>query len=148
MIEGPEFWRLIENVDREALQEGDEDSAVEPLVDALSQLGEADIRDFETILTQCLYDIDGRAYAENAGRSGQSGDGFLYARCYVVANGQTHYDNVKADPTRMPKSLDEWCEALLYVSQRAWANVTGRDEEEWSHNTPLSYETGSNAANW
>ena len=83
-----------------------------------------------------LYDIDGESYADNAGESGQSGDGFLYARCYVVGCGKALYEEVKADPGKMPKSLDEWCEALLYTSQRAWAVVTGRDEEEWDHSSP------------
>jgi hypothetical protein len=118
------------------------------LVEALAEYGEAEIKQFEDILAQCLHDIDGRAYADQAGVSGQSSDGFLYARCYVVARGKKHYDSVKADPTRMPKSLDEWCESLLFVAQQAWAAATGEDEESWDHHAPVSYETGSVKANW
>jgi Protein of unknown function (DUF4240) len=142
------FWRLIGKIDRAALRDGDDEGAVEPLVEALAGCGEADIREFENLLSQCLYDIDGQAYADQAGQSGQSGDGFLYARCYVVAKGRKHYDAVRADPTKMPKSLDEWCESLLYVAPQAWAAATGNDEEAWDHDTPVSYETGSNKANW
>jgi len=39
-------------------------------------------------------------------------------------------------------------EALLYVGSRAWAKKTGADEEDWGVQTSVSYETGSNAANW
>jgi hypothetical protein len=95
-----------------------------------------------------LYDLDGEVYADHAGESGESGDAFLYARCYVVAKGKQHYESVKADPTMMPKSLDQWCEALLNVASKAWAIATGKDEEDWDHDSPLSYETGSNKANW
>ena len=142
------FWLLIGDVDRGLLRSGDAEVAVEPLVEALAGHSEADIRDFEDLLSQCLHDIDGRIYAEQAGESGRSGDGFLYARCYVVACGKAHYEKVLADPEKMPKSLDEWCEPLLYTAQRAWAAATGRDEEEWDHVAPTSYETGSNGANW
>lgn len=142
------FWRLIGKIDRDALSDGDEEGAVEPLIEALAEHAEGEIKEFENILAQCLYDLDGRAYADQAGESGQSDDGFLYARCYVVARGKKHYDSVKADPTKMPKSLDEWCESLLYVAQQAWVNATGKDEESWDHHAPVSYETGSNKAKW
>ena len=142
------FWRLIAKIDQGALRDGDEEGAVEPLAEALGECSEGDIKEFENILAQCLYDIDGEVYADEAEESGQSGDGFLYARCFVVAQGKQHYDEVKADPTKMPKSLDQWCESLLYVSQRAWAVATGEDEESWDHHAPVSYETGSNKANW
>ena len=143
-----EFWRLIGEIDRDALGDGDDEGAVEPLVEALTQHADTGIKEFENILAQCLYDLDGQAYADQAGDSGQSDDAFLYARCYVVASGKKQYDSVKADPTKMPKSLDEWCESLLYVAQQAWAVTTGRDEESWDHHAPVSYETGSNKANW
>jgi hypothetical protein len=142
------FWRLIGKTDRGALRDGDEVGAVEPLVEALAEYDEAEIKEFENILAQCLYDIDDPAYADEAGESGRSGDGFLYARCYVVAMGKKHYDSVKADPARMPKSLDEWCKSLLYVPQKAWAAATGGEPESWDHVPLVSYETGINKANW
>ena len=39
-------------------------------------------------------------------------------------------------------------EALLYLPQRAWALKYRRDEEEYPHIAPLSFETGSNRAGW
>jgi hypothetical protein len=142
------FWALIGKIDRSALRSGDEDGAVEPLIEALAKHSEEDILEFENILAQSLYDIDGRVYADAAGESGGSVDGFLYARCYVVANGKKYYEAVRADPTKMPKTLDEWCEPLLSVAQTAWAAATGKDEESWVSDTPVSYETGSNEPGW
>lgn len=147
-MDHPTFWRLIARIDGNALRHGDDESAVEPLVDALSDCTEDEIRGFEDILAASLYQLDGQTYADAAGQSGRSGDGFLYARCYVVARGETHYESVKANPAEMPDSLDEWCEPLLYVAQRAWARSTGNDEEEWDYQPPLNYETGSNRSNW
>ena len=145
------FWRLIDLIDNGALQAGDEEAAVAPVIEALAKYTEADIQGFQDILAQCLYDIDGQAFADQAGKSGQSGDGFLYARCYVVAKGKKHYEAVKMNPMEMPESLDEWCESLLYVAQHAWAAATGKDGDAWSgwsYHAPVSYETGSNKANW
>ena len=142
------FWQLIDTVDRAALRSGDEDGAVQPLIEALEACAEKQLQEFEDVLTECLYDIDSEAHADAAGASGQSGDGFLYARCYVVASGQTYYQSVLGDPAKMPRSIEEWCEPLLYVARRAWAASTGNDEEDWDHEGPLSYETGSNQANW
>jgi hypothetical protein len=143
-----EFWQVIQQIDHTALQECDDDGAVAPLIKHLSRVSESEIRDFENILAQTLYEIDSQMYAYHAGDSEKSGDGFLYARCFVVAKGQEFYHHVKTNPTNMPDSTDDWCESLLYVAQRAWAEATGNDEEDWDHDTPLSYETGSNENLW
>jgi hypothetical protein len=142
------FWQLIDQIDREALDDGNEDAAVEPLIRALTAWTESEIASFEDHLAYVLYDLDGQRYADEAGPSGKSGDGFLYARCYVVAKGHDYYDSVRANPKNMPKRLEQWCESLLYVPQRSWAIVTERDENEWNRVTPVSYETGSNYLQW
>ena len=58
------------------------------------------------------------------------------------------HESVKADPQLMPKSLDEWCEALLYVARNTWANASGGDPEAWPFHPSVSSETGSNARQW
>src|SRR5688572_591419 len=52
-MDQPEFWRLIDKIDRGALGHGDEQGAVEPLVHALAAYDEEDIQAFEDILAQC-----------------------------------------------------------------------------------------------
>lgn len=141
-----EFWRLIGKIDTAALERDDDNAAVRPLQEALTAKSEMELVAFAEQLAQKLYDLDGEMYAKNAGDSGNSDDGFLYVRCYVVAKGRKFYVNTLAHPAKMPQ--DQWCEALLYAHLHAWASITGRDESEWPFETALSYESGSNERLW
>jgi hypothetical protein len=138
------FWQLIDRIDGDVLME-DQDAAIEPLVAALSRLKPENIASFEEHMAQRLYALDGRRFAEQAGESSDSADGFLYARCFVVARGEMHYRRVLADPTLVPKSVDHWCEALLNAASTALELSTGNAGD---FETTVSYETGSNSAQW
>ncbi len=142
------FWTLIERIDRTQLETGDEDAAVAPLIAGVSLLVEPEIEGFEEQLAQALYALDSRAHEASSGESSGSDDCFLYARCFVVARGRKHYELVLEDPTRMPKTLEEWCEALLFVGPRAWAQKTGGDPDAWPFTPSVSYESGSNTEKW
>lgn len=144
MTEG-DFWELIETIDDEALFDGDEDAAVEPLIEALTELKPKKIQAFQEHLAKALYRLDGQAWAEHAGDSGGSSDGFLYVRCFVVACGREIYEEVLAEPAKMSEYADEWCEGLLSAAEEAWLERTG---EEWEFETTVSYETGSNEEQW
>lgn len=143
-----EFWKLIALIDVSALDEGCEDEAIEPLQAALNMKSESELFGFEEVLSQQLYAIDGEIFADNAGESAGSDDGFLYARCFVVAKGRAYYDAVQSDPACMPKSIEQWCESLLYPQRTAWAKQTGNDRFAWPFTASVSYESGSNAALW
>ncbi len=143
-----DFWKLISLVDTDALDEGDEDGAVERLTEVLAKIGESEIGEFEELLAQHLYKLDGKKWCDESGDSSRSTDGFLYARCYVVAKGQPYYEAVLGNPSLMPKSYDEWAESLLYVATQAWAEATGKDEEDFELFPSVSYETGSNESQW
>jgi len=143
-----EFWKLIELVDLQALENGDEDQALVSLSSAMAEMDVSSIEAFQEQLSQALHAIDGENYADNAGDSGTSDDGFLYARCYVVARGKDYYSRVKAAPEEMPKSLEQWCESLLYVAPNAWATKTGNDPSDWDFDATVSYESGSNETLW
>lgn len=143
-----EFWQLIGSVDQQALAEGDEDGAIDPLEKRLESFDVRGLEAFEEHLSQVLYALDGEVYADQAGEAGDSDDGFLYVRCFVVARGREHYEATLKDPALIPETLDEWCEALLYPHRRAWAKITGSDESEWTYDASVSYESGSNEALW
>jgi hypothetical protein len=144
-----DFWKLISRIDTKALDRGDEEAAVSPLLKALSDgYGEKEMMAFEEILSQKLFAIDGEIYAKNAGESGESDDAFLYARLYIVAKGQKFYESVLANPKKIPKSLDQWCESLLYQHRIAWATLTGKDEADWPFEPSVSFESGSNPELW
>jgi hypothetical protein len=144
-----EFWDTISKIDITALDRGDNDAAVRPVQMALCCLKkESELNAFEEILAQKLYALDGEVYAKNAGESGTSDDAFLYIRLYVVARGQKYYEAVLADPTKMPRSLDQWCEALLSPHRYAWARLTGKGVSDWPFSPSVSYESGSNGELW
>ena len=143
-----DFWKHIEQIDRTALGLGKENVAIRPLEVSLSTLTPADLESFEEHLSQCLFTLDGRAYADAAGESAGSDDAFLYARCFVVAQGREHYEATLKDPSLMPQTLAGWCESLLYVHHRAWAALTGKNESEWAFEAAVSFESGSNIELW
>lgn len=145
MMTDEQFWTLVGAVDRDALDEGDEEASLAPLVEALADSSAEDIKSFEDHLSTALYRLDGERYANEAGISGGSDDGFLYARAYVVAKGRGFYESVLKDPAKMPKRVDYWCESLLSVSASAWEASQG---DEWDYFAEPSYETGSNVAQW
>lgn len=143
-----EFWNLVARVNLRALDCGDGEAAVLPVRAGLLGKTEAELADFEEALTQKLFAINGEAYAKNAGESGGSDDAFLYARLYVVAKGREFYEAVRSHPERMPKSIREWCEPLLYVHKYAWEALTGRSASQWPFSPTVSYESGSNPNLW
>jgi hypothetical protein len=143
-----EFWILIALVDQRALDRREQEAAVRPVQLALSKKKEAELVEFEEALAQKLYAIDGEAYAKNAGEYGRSDDPFLYVRLYVVARGREYYESVRTHPERMPKTIGESCESLLYVHKYAWEKLTGLSASEWPYSPTVSYESGSNADLW
>ena len=143
-----EFWSLIGLIDLDALEQQDEEAAVSPLEIALVAKSIPKIEGFYSLLAHALYEIDGETYADNAGDAGGSDDGFLYARCYVVARGRDFYNAVKSDPSQMPQDLNQWCESLLYVAPNAWGRITGSEPNQWEFYPEVSFETGHNISQW
>lgn len=146
-MDSAKFWQMIRLIDREALQQGDDRGSVEPLRQALAACEPEAICRFADQLAQALYDLDGLEYSDSSGANALSAEGFLYARCYVVALGRDHYEAVRSDPTLMPQSLEQWCEPLLYAACDAWEDAVGANEP-WTYQAPVNYQTGSNRAQW
>ena len=139
------FWQLIECLDWE--NEGDDDAVIEPLVQALANLPNANIHQFEDILAEKLWLLDTGEHAEASIRDQEkdyvSVDGFLYDRCCVVANGKELYEEVLHDPSKFPTGLS--FERLLSVASLAYERKTGK---AFVHIPRKSYETYSNEAGW
>ena len=111
------FWQIISLFDWE---EKRPDDIMEPAIRALSQYSESEIRAFDECLAEKLYALDGEKYAAQLGWKGDeyfSVDGFLYARCGVVANGKALYEKVLRNPELMPKDCS--FEPLLYLAEKA-----------------------------
>jgi hypothetical protein len=144
------FWAIIDRLDWS--RTGDDERVVEPAVRALAEMTLADIQSFQDIMAAKLHALDGRKWAREAGpgiwwSEGPtpccSADGFLYARCVVVANGPTFFDKVLADPTAMPKDME--FESLLYIARSAEERKTGASD---GLDSPVSFETFSNEGGW
>ncbi len=141
------FWELIGLLDWS--KEGNDEAVLEPLVAALAAGPMRHIYEFEDLLSQKLYALDGIIYARNIGQSAYrdgayfSPDIFLYARCCAVANGRETYEQVLKNSEIMPKDIDFG--ALLRASQEAFKRKTGRNLD---YIPAYPIETYSNHAGW
>ncbi len=137
------FWNIITLFDWS--NTGNDDAVIEPAIRELSKMPEAAILAFYDLLSEKLYLLDGRAYAEHSVSSneGISSDLFLYARCAVVANGRELFEKVLKNPSQFPQYL--YFEALLDIPEHAWLRRTGRS---LSYVPKYIYETGFNPNGW
>lgn len=141
------FWRIIGLFNWK--KTGDDDEVLKPAVTALSVMSVEDIQRFNDILAEKLFALDTEAHAREVGeyayREGEyfSGDGFLYSRCVVVANGRSLFEAVLNDPKQMPKDMD--FEAILSLAGQAFEEQTGA---EFEYDSPVSYESFSNKSGW
>lgn len=125
-----DFWILISRINWSAPEES---AVVEPLVDDLSRLPVEKIAGFQRVLTERLFELDTARHAREIGAGsygsdeGFSVDHFLDVRCAVVANGESYFRSVLADPQRMPK--DVTFEPLLALAESAYRRKTGRSVE-------------------
>jgi Protein of unknown function (DUF4240) len=109
------------------------------LTDHLADHGAADICDFADHLARALHALDTPAHYRAAATS------FLDVRCAAVAAGSIAYRQVLASPARLGAYLPAAGSTLLAVAERAFETST---RGTWRHETPVSYETGSNADAW
>jgi uncharacterized protein DUF4240 len=133
-----EFWQLVKTLGRNA-----DDDDFDRLVARLASRPEADITGFADRLAAALWALDTPAHHAAAGTA--SDDVFLYIRCAAVVGGRRTYDRVLRRPATLRKFADDEAELLLTVAERAYERATG---SLWEHETPVSYETGGNAAAW
>ncbi|MBB1157207.1 MULTISPECIES: DUF4240 domain-containing protein [Amycolatopsis] len=144
-----EFWALVSLVRRDP--PATDQAAFAPLEAELGRRGEAEIKQFEDILAQRLYDLDrSELAAVPSAATGLplSSDSFLYYRGAVVLAGEQAYRSVLEDPEKFRSYTGVGgpeAEFLLYVAQHAYESSTGK---EWEHVSPVDYETGSNPAGW
>lgn len=141
-----DFWDIISLLDWE---KADDEAIVEPVVAHLATLPVGMIYQFEDKLSEKLYQLDQKVFAEQDNDNGYRKDNyfsvdiFLYARACVVANGQEVFQKVVNHPSEFPK--DVTFEALLYVAVEAYKRKTG---ENMRYLRQYNYETFSNKVGW
>lgn len=119
------------------------------MITYLSELPDEEIFAFDDIMAELLYSLDTKRNYNVASKYEEycSDDSFLYSRCVALVNGADFYE--KARNGKADKDIWKYeFEAILYVPARAWAKKHNDDESNYPHLSPLSYETGSNTAEW
>lgn len=140
------FWKTMELCDWE--NEGDDELVLMPVINYLASQDNNDIFEFDNQMAELLYALDTKILAEQCKKSQGyfSDDEFLYSRCVALINGTDFYEEALQGKTKVMWSME--FESLLYVPMIAWALKNQKDEEEYPHETSVSYETGSNEAAW
>ncbi|MER5458664.1 DUF4240 domain-containing protein [Micromonospora sp. NPDC002389] len=136
-MEREEFWRLVESMGPQP-----DDDGFDRLTAELATLSVPDIQAFEDHLAALLHGLDTHAHARAARARG---DWFLYVRCAVVVSGRAAYEEVLADPHKLRRFARREAEPLLFVASHAYERSTGLP---WRHESPVSYESGSNLTGW
>ncbi len=133
-MEKAQFWRMIEAA--KATSEGECEGQVESLISALAALPAKEIIAFDRILDELLAqsyrnDLWAAAYLINGGCSD---DGFEYFRGWLIAQGETVFENALRNPETLAEVdsalMDEGqaeCEDLLYVASEAYEAKTGSE---------------------
>lgn len=141
------FWEIISLLDWN--KAGDDEAIVEPAKARLAAGSVRHILEFADLLSEKLYALDCRKFAEQIGEDAWfpdryfSVDNFLYARCCVVANGREMYEKVLAEPALMPKDIT--FEELLYLPSEAYERKMGK---AYNYTPAFPIETYSNHAGW
>lgn len=150
------FWQLIEVLGGEAGIETCEgfEEACAGLTEVLARETMGQIIGFAERLAEALYRLDQEDFGTlpvlgmelpDGSPFPQSDDGFLYSRAAVVAAGRRVYESVFGRPERFAPFTAHHCEALLYVHEEAFEQVTGT---EWDRLTRYDYESCSNKDGW
>ena len=124
------FWGMIDEA-RQASR-GDPEEQVLLLTDALAALPEAEIVEFQRILDQLMdesyaWELWAAAYII---RGGCSDDCFDYFRGWLIAQGETVFQNALRDPESLADVAmldDVWLEGMLYVAHDAYERKAGRE---------------------
>ena len=141
------FWEIISLLDWS--QAGNDEAVIAPAVEKLVSMPIHYVYGFEDLLSEKLFELDARKFAEQIGEDSYSPgnffsvDNFLYVRCCVVANGQEYYAQVLEEPSLMPKDLA--FEPLLYIAAQAYRRKTGKP---FNYLPAFNYETFSNEEGW
>lgn len=142
------FWAVVDTLDWSKGE--DNESILKPAIHKLSEESLANIFQFDEILSEKLYRLDGKKYAEQLGtyayQEGEhfSADHFLGVRCCVVANGRQFYESVLEAPTKIPK--EHTFESLIYLAQKAYELKTRN--EDYNYVPSYCIETFCNPEGW
>lgn len=130
------FWKLIEIAKKES--RNDDERQVKILIQNLSVLSVSEIIEFQRIFST-LHEQSRHNYLWEAAEIIQgfcSDDGFEYFRAWLIAQGQTVFNNALEDPETLANFIDirarNDCslESMLYAADQAYKNKTKTEISE------------------
>lgn len=116
----------------------EQERMIAALTERLEQMSPEDLLAFDRILEQKLYTLDREEIHEH---TDGSDDGFLYARGFIVALGETYYTLVDTDPSKAEYDCE--CEEMCYLSFHVYRKKFGEMPR-----SGISRESGSNKQGW
>lgn len=155
------FWELIESAWNEhpalvkkrdravadnsrkalvALADDIEDTIFDDFQDLLYELDREELVSFIHILEERLYHLDRHAIFES---TDSSEEGFVYARCFIIAMGKAYFDAVAGDPSKAVPDAE--AEGFGFTAYSVFAD---RFDEDFKPNTKHNISTGSNKQAW
>lgn len=149
------FWEIIDCIDHE--YDGDSEAVISSLIRHLKNCEDEYIFAFDDKLTEMIYNIDGKAWADEFfGNEDFSEEKFLCARCIAVAGGLQSYNKVLNH--RAPLDGSEihfhnghyYCAAdgLITTAASAWSAKHLMDKKEYPHKPAFSVKSKSNTEKW
>lgn len=122
------FWEIIEKADAENIRD--------EIFEALVQLKEEDIVDFEKILRQKIIELDDfKVMATlNIVEGYVSDDSYIYFRAWLISKGKAACEMALKDPNQLASIIDTneapEFEELLYLADEAFEKITGKEEDD------------------
>ena len=114
---------------------------VENLEEILAMFGKDELTAFIQVFEQKLFNLDRKDLSKAMGNP--SGDGFLYARCFVVGLGREYYERIYAHPEKA-RDLTS-AEMFGFVGYKVYGE---KFREEFARNQFHCIESYSNKEAW
>ena len=147
-LDEKKFWEIINLLDWDQL--GDDEKVIEPAVEELASMSTQDVMQFQDILSEKLYALDGEPFAREIGEESFDGnknnfskEWFLGVRCCAIANGKEPFEDVLKNPKDMPKDVEFL--ALTRIATEAYRRKTNK---RMTYTTAYDWQTFSNRKGW
>lgn len=149
------FWEIIDCIDHEYA--GDREAVISSLIKHLKKCEDEYIFAFDDKLSEMLYALDGKKYAEDLFGSDEfSEEKFLCARCFAVSKGLLDYNKIKSHRAKLDGSDIHfhdghyYCPAdgIVFAAATAWSLKHLKDKSEYPHTVKYSTKSHSNEELW
>lgn len=149
------FWEIINCIDHE--YGGDSEAVISSIVRHLKNCGDEYIFAFDDMVSELIYGLDGREYAEGLFEGEEfAEEKFLSARCAAIAMGAEHYDDVKNHRRKLSgENIHEYkgrwygvTDGLMTAAADAWSRKHLDEVKNYPHKPRYCVASHSNSEMW